>query len=254
MAKRVLSQLACGIERRPHGAQESRRQAHARPGPPLLLHDRARVGRWGNPGRRVIAGVPASTFRQGRNLKPGFRVGSRQRTRVDVLSNEFLIKALTDSCRTRRGKDFVRRLAFHQISFSDWFIEPVMHDVMGAIRHGAMTDGIPDDVEPIIWQGLQSIVQEFRKGKLSQAQLVQTLVTFVGYTNAFGWASLYPKLDAEMLPTMAFVMGYRYRTLNLPKGARMFYQIVIDRAPAGSPLRAHAAKSLEQLDAGGTKK
>jgi tetratricopeptide (TPR) repeat protein len=174
---------------------------------------------------------------------PIFRTVRLLAPKADFLTIPFVAKALTDSCRTRRGKDFARSVAFHQIDYADYFIDPVLHDVIAGIRHGAMTGGIPDDIEPIMWDSLKRLADQVRQGRLTEPQLGLFLAAYSGSVG-FGWGGLSRSLDPQMVPNVAFVMGYRYQVLGSPDDARRFFRIVIDKAPADSPLRRWAEKAM----------
>jgi hypothetical protein len=174
---------------------------------------------------------------------PIFRTVRLLAPKADFLTIPFLTKALTDSCRTHRGKDFARRVAFHQIDYADWFIDPLLHDVVAGIRHGAMTGGIPDEIEPIMWDTLKRLAAQVRQGRLAEPQIGLLLAAYSGSTG-IGWGGFSRSLEPPMVPNVAFVMGYRYRVLGSPDEARKFFRIVIDKAPADSPLRRWAEKAM----------
>jgi hypothetical protein len=164
---------------------------------------------------------------------------------LDFLSNRELAKTLTDSCRSPRGKDFVNRLAYHQITFDDYFIEPVMHDVMALIRRTAMTEGISDEVEKIIWSGMRGLSDDVRDDRFDRDCLLDILFTYGGAAGA--WNKVHSALRADLVPTMAFVMGHRYLAIHSPARAKAFFETVRDTAPAGSPLVGLAKQSLEEI-------
>jgi tetratricopeptide (TPR) repeat protein len=164
--------------------------------------------------------------------------------RAEFLKFSSLAKTLTDSCRSTRGKDFLKRLAYHEITFDDYFIEPVMLDVMALIRHTAITAGIPDEVEKIIWIGMRAFSDEVRDDRFDRDHLADILWTYAGSIDS--WRGVSSALRGDLVPTMAFVMGHRYLAMNAPERARSFFKIVVDKAPADSPISKLAAKALEE--------
>jgi tetratricopeptide (TPR) repeat protein len=167
---------------------------------------------------------------------------------LDFISTPFLVKAVSASYQTRRGRSFVHRMAFDQVSYTGRVVEAFLHAVLSVVRHSAMTDGIPDDVEPALWESMLATLDDFEKKKLNEAHFAQFVATYSGVTNLFGWAGLRPALRPEILPAIAFMMGHRYRTLKDPKDARMFFELVLEKAPVDSPLRRWSSKVIERID------
>ena len=62
-----------------------------------------------------------------------------------------------------------------------------------------------------------------------------------------------PALRPEVVPAFAFVIGNRHLTLKSFKEARMLFGVVVEKAPAGSPLKSRALKAIDRIDHGKTR-
>jgi tetratricopeptide (TPR) repeat protein len=167
---------------------------------------------------------------------------------LDFLSTPFLVKAVNVCYQTPRGKNFIERLAFHQISYKGRLVEAFLHAVVALVRHSAITEGIPEEVEPAVWELMVATLDDFEKKKLNVAHLAQFIATYTGVTGRLGWAGLSPALRPNTIPGVAFIMGHRYRVLKRREDARMFFQIVIEKAPVHSPLKKWASKAIGRID------
>jgi tetratricopeptide (TPR) repeat protein len=169
---------------------------------------------------------------------------------LEFLTTPSLVRALNDCFQTRRGQDFLRRLAFYQVGYIDRVLEPLLHGVMSILRQSAMIEGIPDDVEPILWDALRECLEQFRTRRMGPIQFGEFVETYGGRTGWLGWKPLSLSLDPALIPPIAFVMGHRYLALKSPQEARMFFRVVLEKAPADSPLRRRALESIERIDRG----
>ena len=87
---------------------------------------------------------------------------------LDFVSTQSALTALNDGFQTRRGRSFLQRLAFDQVGYKDRLAEAILHAFVSLIHHTAMADGIPDDVEPEIWDALRATLDDFEKKNWSK--------------------------------------------------------------------------------------
>ena len=168
---------------------------------------------------------------------------------LDFLSDDSIIGAFNHPLPTRRQREFVQSVAFLQTP-PERLGDAFLHFCMAQVRQSAMTEGVPDDIEPLIWEYLKVVLDDAWAKRPDFTAFIPIAGAWAGLVAPTGWESLMPILRPELIPAAALMHGYRYLKLQRPKDARMFFQLVLEKAPEGSPLRPYASKQIERIDHG----
>src|SRR5262249_10660562 len=78
-------------------------------------------------------------------------------SKAEFVTPPFVAKAMNAAFRTQRGREFLQRLAFGQVNHHDQTAEAFLISVLAVVRQASMPEGIPDDVEPLIWESMRTI-------------------------------------------------------------------------------------------------
>jgi tetratricopeptide (TPR) repeat protein len=149
--------------------------------------------------------------------------------------------------RTARGRDAARKLAYQNLSWSEFCRIPLVGVGVEMLHLGALPGELSAEHETILWQLAEDCAAAVFANKLKNIQIAQLALTWKGHTSFVGWKGLAPTLEPALRAPMAYVLGHRYLRLNQPKEAASFFRTALDDAPKDSTLQRLAPMELERL-------
>jgi hypothetical protein len=158
-----------------------------------------------------------------------------------------LAGALKATWRSARGREYARRIAFHDIGYEEMLGVQTILGTLEGCRLGTFGDDVTAEQDALMWKLFCDIFQGQRKGKLKQVQVVQILSAWGGATGLSGWAGLAPQLSPGIRGPLAYVLGHRSLRLKKPKDAEMYFRVALKDAPPDSALRRLAEADLKKL-------
>jgi hypothetical protein len=167
-------------------------------------------------------------------------------------------------CRSPRGHDFARRLAFLGSTPREFLREAMVVWVAETLREGAFPGAaLGPAQEALLWRTAEDAHAVYFTGRLRLEDLTAQLLpllrlwmpdypAFKAY-NLLGaprWQDLARKLDPRLRGPVAYLFGHRFLLLRKPGDARAMFRHAVAEAPAGSELRRLAQAELDRLPAG----
>ena len=184
------------------------------------------------------------------NVTGGDRLmgASANRLGLSVISKEFVAAVVRDAFRTPRGREYARKILFHELPLTEHVAAPFELLVNEGLVQGAFPqDPSPEQAE-IAWQAACEVYQGVaRTGKIENSQLLQLVLAWKGVTNLFGWAGVAPSLEPGFRGKLAYIMGHRYLKLGKSDDAKALFRTAVADAPKGSPLARLAQADLDLL-------
>jgi tetratricopeptide (TPR) repeat protein len=152
-----------------------------------------------------------------------------------------------ESWRTKRGRDYARRIAFDDLPLADKIRIPLILTITEALHQGAMPGPLTPQQDELLWHLAQDSFQAYTANRLTTAQSIQLAFTWKGTTNALGWGGIKNSLDDALRLPLSYVLGHRFVQLKKPKEATEFFRAAAVGAPPGSELRRLAQTELDRL-------
>ena len=156
---------------------------------------------------------------------------------------------LRDLCRTAKGREAARRIAFQDLSYAEYLRLPALMMAAEAIHQQVFPGPLNADLEGVLWDVAEKLHTVHVTSKLNTAQIFQLGLTWKGTTNFLGWSGVAPSLEPSLRGPLAFVFGHRYLRLNQTKEAANFFRTAVQDSQPPSALRRLAQQELDRLKA-----
>jgi tetratricopeptide (TPR) repeat protein len=170
----------------------------------------------------------------------------------NLLPGNFLATVLRERFRTKRGLDYARRFALHDLTPLDYHGLAFPLTVAEAFHQGAVTGELTPEQDDLLWKAAYDLYQGFAvTGKFTEAQAFQGILAWMGTSGVLGWSGLARTLDPSSRGPLAYVYGHRFLRLKKPAEAADLFRTAVKDAPPGSPLRRLAEAELERLKPAG---
>jgi|GEM_PF-5095585 len=160
-----------------------------------------------------------------------------------------LTKTMQEMWRSREGRKYARKIAFHDLSFHDYNCIQVLLAGAEFIRLGAFDEPLADDEEELIWNASQHLFAAFQAGRLTEGQFPQVYMTWTGFTGSFAWMALAQTFDPQVRAETAYIFGRRHLKLNKPQQSISFFRSVLKDTSPGETLHRLAQRELGRLEA-----
>jgi len=137
-------------------------------------------------------------------------------------------------------------VAFRQIDLRTYFLKEVAQVLAGGLRYGIYPEGVPAELEPILWQLIEDQLHDFTAGKL-KADLAKDILTIWGGKTdpREAWDRVVDQLDPALRIRGAFILGRRLVVLQKPEWAEFLLQEV---AQGPDPiLKRQAVEELKKI-------
>jgi tRNA A-37 threonylcarbamoyl transferase component Bud32 len=158
---------------------------------------------------------------------------------------------LREMWRTPRGREYARKIVFHELSYVRSLSIQVLLSVAEGIHQGAFPGPLSTEHDQLIWKLVEDIYASHCAGRLKETDLFPMLPTWTGTTGGYGWAKVASTLKSQpdIRGMLAYVYGHRYRRLNRPAQATTFFRAALADAPPGSTLARLARAELMRMKA-----
>jgi WD40 repeat protein/tetratricopeptide (TPR) repeat protein len=182
----------------------------------------------------VLGGLP-------KNVAP-MRVADNLKFRFDDI-----ISGLRTVWSRSRGREYARKIALLDISFSDSLQIQVPLTVAEICRYGAFGGTLTPDDDEVLWMMVQNLFRDYLDHKVSDNQLIALMTTWVGFP--LTWTLAARPMRPETRGPLAYVCGARYEQIGRPGDARSFFRTARDDAGPGTLLHRRAQAALDRLTA-----
>jgi serine/threonine protein kinase len=165
-------------------------------------------------------------------------------------------EALRDMWSNPRGREYARKFAFREISFSEISARQIPLCVAEIIRRGAFDDQ-DGEANAILWKTLnEDLFRAYRTKDIEIPDAVRLVWAWQGHLGKEGWEGVAPRLDrsdASMRAPIAFAGGCHLRRLGKLESARKMLDdalrsLVEPADSAESPLRRLIEEEMKKLD------
>jgi WD40 repeat protein/tRNA A-37 threonylcarbamoyl transferase component Bud32 len=180
-------------------------------------------------------GIPAAAFvRKGGSFDP-----------------KWLASVMRNAWRNPRGRDYARRIAFHDLSYLDSYGIQFALFVAEAFRQGALSGPPSAEQESLIWGVSESVYRAYTQGEFNDAQGFLGLNAWTGATGFTGWGGLSASLQRrpDLRGPLAYLYGQRYLRLHKRDDARTLFQAALKDTHPDTPLYRLARQALDQTPA-----
>ncbi|MBI1348635.1 protein kinase [bacterium] len=144
-----------------------------------------------------------------------------------------------------RGKKVTRRIAFEEANYQEEYLSLPTLAAYQFLATSLANEPPDPEQDEAFWSFAEMTVQRMAlDGRLQQAHLVPLAVTWKGNTGFLGWSTVQSTLDAEYRGHIAYIFGLRYRKLNQPDQARMFFETAIKDSASDSLVAKLASREL----------
>jgi serine/threonine protein kinase len=159
-----------------------------------------------------------------------------------------LTPALRDMWRSRRGQEYARKVAFDQVSYTDYFSVQVKLSLWEVIRIQAFPRGMSPAEDELAWKMVSDGYTLYAAGKMTDGNLLQLTLAWAGTSNELGWKGLAAAMEPypDFRGPLAYLTGQRFRQLRQPAEARKCYHMAIQDARTDE-LRGLSQKALAEL-------
>ncbi len=144
-----------------------------------------------------------------------------------------------------RGREWARKMAFLDTTPAEYFWAAPRILVYEKVRQDLFAGHPTAEQDAIAWDALVRMTEAFRMGTLTKPQIFQFALAWKGTMNIFGWGGVAPNLKPELRGPFAYLLGFRYRSLNKPADAATLFRTAAADAPADSPLKRLAEAELK---------
>jgi hypothetical protein len=149
--------------------------------------------------------------------------------------------------RTRRGRDWERKIVFRELSLSDYYLVPLF--LLGAetLRSKALYGELSPDQDEMTWDLVRQAHAAYVSGKLHQDQIV--LMVALWKTRS---TLMWPRLRAGLVEPglrgpLAYLLGCRLARENKLAEAASLFRDARSAAAPGSPLGRLAQAELSKM-------
>jgi hypothetical protein len=146
--------------------------------------------------------------------------------------------------RTRRGRGWARKIAFGDISLSDYYLVPLF--LLGAetLHQKALPGKLSPDQDELVWGLVRQTHGAYVAGRLRQEQIVLVVALWkTRSTLMLKNAGLEPGVRGPL----AYLLGCRLAWEKRPAEAAALFRDALAASPPGSPLRRLAQAELGRL-------
>jgi tetratricopeptide (TPR) repeat protein/predicted Ser/Thr protein kinase len=164
---------------------------------------------------------------------------------IQLLSGQLPPSIYRDMWRTPRGKDVARRLAFRDLSYLDYYRQPVALMLTEGMHQVALPGDLPAEQEQLLWDLANALLDATMSGKLGTVEMTTLAMTVKGVP--LGWPAVRDKLAPPVRGPLAYVFGRLYLRKDRPKEAEAYFRTACDCADPASPLYRLANAELERL-------
>jgi tRNA A-37 threonylcarbamoyl transferase component Bud32/tetratricopeptide (TPR) repeat protein len=176
-------------------------------------------------------------------------VSVMQIVRDTLFGFDDIAPALRSAWNTPEGLKAARRIALHDLSFSDFHSIQVLVTVAEVCRWGAYGEAIAPDDAQLNAEMCALIYRRFLDHTLTLNHMTQLMMTWRGLTVT--WRTVAPVLDEPTRGHVAYLLGSRYvKKKWSPSQARAFFEVARDCSPADSNLHRQAKLALDRLGKG----
>lgn len=145
---------------------------------------------------------------------------------------DFMRQTVGVGYRSAHGRDLTRRMAFRQIPFSDFYVQPMRLLFYHGIQTGALTGAVPGeraaDSEAILWRDCQRLIDTYNEDKFDEKLFEDILQVWRGKVDpADAWARAAGTFDRQLRIGTAYVLGRRMLELQQPEYAIPFFEEVL---------------------------
>ena len=158
-----------------------------------------------------------------------------------------VISALRTMWVRPRGREYARKIALKDCSFSEWMGIQVPLSIAEMCRYGAFRgEPAPEDDE-LLWQMAQHDFHDYLDHKLDEATLFHVVYVWIGHPR-LSWPLAAHGMPKETRGLSAYVIGHRYLKLDRPEDARDFFRTARENSDPGTLLNRRAQAALGRLD------
>jgi WD40 repeat protein/tetratricopeptide (TPR) repeat protein len=158
-----------------------------------------------------------------------------------------IISGLRTLWSSPRGREYARKIALLDISFSDYIQIQVPLVVAEICRYGAFGGTLTPDDDELLWMMVQNLFQDYMDHSLTEVQLVQLMTTWIGIP--LTWSLAARTMRPESRGPLAYVFGSRLELIGRPNDARTLFRVALEDSRPGTLLRRRAQAALDRLDA-----
>jgi hypothetical protein len=156
---------------------------------------------------------------------------------------------LRQAWRSRRGRELAERMAFTQLSPTEFFRTPVKLLAYEKFRQDLFSAAPFPEQDQVMWQCVCDLSNAFLGRRVHMNSAVTLVMAWQGVTGKLGWASASHALPADARGGISYLMGLKYLKLNKPAEAKGMLQTALRDAPADSPLKKLVQEELDRLNA-----
>jgi hypothetical protein len=157
--------------------------------------------------------------------------------------------ALREMWRSRRGREYARKIAFHEISYPEYVKVAPFLLAQQMMRQGAFASELSADQDSLLWALVEDTYAQFRSGKVGKTTLLVLGVSWKGEPGLLGWGAASRALSPALRGPWAYVMGHRYlHHHKKPRVAVTMFRTALADAPADSLLKRLAQAELDKRE------
>jgi tRNA A-37 threonylcarbamoyl transferase component Bud32/tetratricopeptide (TPR) repeat protein len=164
-----------------------------------------------------------------------------------VIPVPVLAAVLRETWRGPRGRDWTRRMAFHDISYLDYQGIQAPLTMTEAVRQGAFGGKPSAEEDALAWGVCQDIYRDVTTGEIRESQLFQGCLAWTGTAGFLGWGGLAPTLPPRIRGPLAYVLGHRFLGMGKRDDAVAAFRTAVADGPPDSPLCRLAQAQLDRL-------
>jgi tetratricopeptide (TPR) repeat protein len=146
--------------------------------------------------------------------------------------------------RTPRGRDWARRIAFRDLSFTDYLRIPLLLAATQAIREIALpaepaaqdpklNDYLLRNQEQVFWQLAEDAYIAYLSRKINESHVLALALLFKGNNASvplLGWQALSSVMQPRLRGPVAYVFGQRYLRMKRTPEAKHFFRVALEDA------------------------
>jgi tRNA A-37 threonylcarbamoyl transferase component Bud32 len=165
---------------------------------------------------------------------------------------DFMRDVQVAAYRTPRGREHVKRVAFRQVSLSDFFLGGLRLLVAEALRLGSYPkeEPLPEGLEPEFYRGACDLVEWFNEGKVD-TNLARDILSIWHMKDdpADAWTRVGPALEPNLRVRGAAVLGRRLLAHGKPQWGIPLLREVVARTKPDNIFHRIALMELRKLKA-----
>src|SRR5262249_41028181 len=112
-----------------------------------------------------------------------------------IVEPRWLASVMRETWRNTRGRDYARRIAFHDLSVMDSYGLQFALFVAEAFRQGTLAARPSAEQEALIWEVSEGVYRSYTRNEFSDAQAFLGLTAWTGTTGFLGWGGLRTSLE-----------------------------------------------------------